>query len=153
MAIEIERKFLVADVEAALAAAVSSSEIAQGYLSPAPEATVRVRVRGERGYLTVKSKNRGIERNEWEYEIPADDARQMLRLSQTAVISKVRYLVPFGGLTWEVDVFSNPAGLVLAEVELPSAGCDVLLPPWLGREVSGDPAYFNSNLSSGLVIQ
>lgn len=149
MAVEIERKFLVADLEAALAGAVSKSEIAQGYLSPNPEATVRVRVRGERGYLTVKSKNRGIERNEWEYEIPVEDARQMLSLAQSAVVSKVRYLVPFGGLTWEVDVFSNPAGLVLAEVELPSADCEVQLPPWLGAEVSGNPAYFNSTLASG----
>lgn len=149
MAVEIERKFLVADLEAALAGAVSKSEIAQGYLSPNPEATVRVRVRGGRGYLTVKSKNRGIERNEWEYEIPVEDARQMLSLAQSAVVSKVRYLVPFGGLTWEIDVFSNPAGLVLAEVELPSVDCEVQLPPWLGAEVSGNPAYFNSTLASG----
>ncbi len=147
MAIEIERKFLVADVEAALAGAISSSEIAQGYLNPDPEATVRVRVRGNRGFLTVKSKNRGIERNEWEFEIPADDARRMLALSRTPVIHKVRHLVPFGGLTWEVDVFSNPAGLVLAEVELPSADAAIDLPPWLGPEVSSDPAYFNSNLA------
>lgn len=148
MALEIERKFLVADVAAAIAGATSASEIAQGYLNPDPEATVRVRVRGQRGFLTVKSKNRGIERNEWEYEIPADDARRMLQLSRTPVISKVRHLVPYGGLTWEVDVFSNPRGLVLAEVELPSADYEVLLPPWVGREVSGDPAYFNSNLAN-----
>ena len=148
MAIEIERKFLVADVDAALAGAISSSEIAQGYLSADPEATVRVRLRGDRGFLTVKSKNRGIERSEWEYEIPADDARGMLRLSRTPVISKVRHLVPYGGLTWEVDVFSNPQGLVLAEVELPTADYDVELPHWLGREVSADPAYFNSNLAN-----
>ena len=145
--LEIERKFLVSDPEAARAAAISETEIAQGYLSANPQATVRVRLRGNRGYLTVKSKNCGSVRNEWEYEIPADDARQMLRLAETAVLRKMRRLVPFGGLTWEVDFFSNPPGLILAEVELPRADYPVEFPAWVGKEVTDDPAYFNSAIA------
>ncbi len=145
--IEIERKFLVSDPEAAIASATSSTEIAQGYLNPDPECTVRVRTRGNRGYLTVKSKNRGIERGEWEYEIPVGDARELLKLSRTPVLHKVRYLLPVEGFTWEVDVFTNPAGLVLAEVELPTADAEPTLPAWVGEEVTGNPAYYNSNLA------
>jgi len=147
MAREIERKFLVADSAGAIAGAVSCGRIAQGYLSAAPEATVRVRVRDGRGYLTVKSPNRGAVRGEWEYEIPEADARELLELSQTGVIDKVRYIVPFGGRRWEVDVFERPAGVVLAEVELPSEDAPVELPPWVGREVTGDPQYYNSSLA------
>lgn len=151
--IEIERKFLIADLDAAVGAAVGSSEIAQGYLSTNPDATVRVRIRDNRGFITVKSKNHGIERGEWEYEIPATDARELLTLSQTPVLRKVRYLVPFEGFTWEVDVFSNPAGLVLAEVELPSADTEPPLPSWLGPEVTGNPAYYNSNLTQSTLMR
>lgn len=147
MALEIERKFLVADLEGALAGAVSSERIAQGYLSAAPEATVRVRVRGGRGWLTVKSPNRGAVRGEWEYEIPEADARELLALSQTGVIDKVRYIVPFGGRRWEVDVFERPAGVVLAEVELPQENEPVELPSWIGREVTGDSRFYNSSLA------
>lgn len=147
MGLEIERKFLVADLEAAIAAAESCEPIAQGYLSAAPEATVRVRLRGDSGYLTVKSKNCGVVRGEWEYEIPAAEARELLALSQTPVIEKLRYVVPHGGHKWEVDVFSRPAGIVVAEVELQSTETPVDLPPWVGREVTGDARYYNSSLS------
>ncbi len=144
---EIERKFIVADPDSAIAAAASSSHIVQGYLSPAPEATVRVRLRDDRGFLTVKSPNRGAERGEWEYEIPAADARELMALSQTPVIDKRRYLVPHDGLLWEVDVFTSPRELVLAEVELPEADFPVTLPSWIGEEVTSNPAYFNSTLA------
>lgn len=147
MAIEIERKFLVDDLDAALAGAVACERIAQGYLSADPDATVRVRIRGERGFLTVKSRNRGAERGEWEYEIPEADARELLALSRTPIVDKVRHRVPFGGFVWEVDVFSRPTGLVLAEVELPRADARLTLPDWVGREVTSDPRYFNSNLA------
>lgn len=147
MAIEIERKFLVDDLDAALAGSVACERIAQGYLSADPDATVRVRIRGERGFLTVKSRNRGAERGEWEYEIPEADVRELLALSRTPIVDKVRHRVPFGGLMWEVDVFSRPAGLVLAEVELPRADARITLPYWVGREVTSDPRYFNSNLA------
>lgn len=145
---EIERKFLVADPAAAIAAATSATHIVQGYLSPAPEATVRVRLRDNSGFLTVKSPNRGAERGEWEYEIPASDARELLALSRTPLIDKTRYLIPAGdGLTWEVDVFTSPRSLVLAEIELPEADFPVSLPVWLGAEVTSDPAYFNSSIA------
>lgn len=139
----------MADLNAAINAAVASTEIAQGYLSRNPEATVRVRVRDNRGFLTVKSKNHGLERGEWEYEIPAADARELLKLCQSPVLNKTRHIVPFEGYTWEVDVFSNPEIPPMAEVELPSADARPALPPWLGREVTGNPAYYNSNLGSG----
>lgn len=147
MGLEIERKFLVADVEAAVAVAESCRHIAQGYLSAAPDATVRVRLCGDCGYLTVKSRNRGAVRGEWEYVIPAADARELLELSQTPVVEKMRYVVSFCGRKWEVDVFSRPAGIVLAEVELEDADAPVTLPPWVGREVTGEPEYYNSSLS------
>lgn len=151
MSQEIERKFLVADPAAAFAAAVESSFIAQGYLSTRKEATVRLRLRNNRAYLTIKSPNRGAVRGEWEYEIPAEDARQMLSLCQTAVISKTRHIVPYEGHTWEVDEFHGPLSpLVLAEVELAADNEPVVLPPWLGKEVTTNPAYFNSTLAASL---
>lgn len=149
MAKEIERKFLVRDPEAARAAATGSRHIRQGYLSADPEATVRVRLADDRGYLTVKSRNRGAERDEWEYEIPARDAEEMLRLSRTPVIDKTRWLVPYGGHVWEVDEFRSPRQLIVAEVELGSADEKLELPAWVGEEVTGDPAYYNSNLARG----
>lgn len=147
MATEIERKFLVADVAAVLTASVGARHIVQGYLSVNPDATVRVRLIDDCGCITVKSRNRGAERGEWEYAVPARDAREMLELSQSRIIDKTRHLVPFGGRTWEVDVFHSHPGLVLAEVELPAADAEVTLPPWVGEEVTCNPAYFNSTLS------
>lgn len=152
MAVEIERKFLIADLRAAIAAATRSERIVQGYLSANPDATVRVRLKGERGYLTVKSRNSGAVRGEWEYEIPGADARELLALSQTPVIDKVRYFVSHGPLTWEVDVFSSPAGLAVAEVELPAADAELELPAWVGAEVTGDPRYYNSTISQSAGI-
>lgn len=149
MAIEIERKFMVDDMSFK-AVAVSSSRITQGYLSPSKEATVRVRIRDEHGYLTVKGPNDGAVRSEWEYEIPIADARQMLSLSRTRLLDKTRYIVPFEGHRWEVDEFHGElAGLVLAEVELPSVDTQVSLPPFVGHEVTGDSRYYNSTLALG----
>lgn len=147
MAIEIERKFLVADPAAAIAAAASSARIVQGYLSTNPDATVRVRIRGNSARLTVKSRNVGCRRGEWEYEIPVEDARELLALSVSAIIDKTRYVVPFGGHTWEVDIFESPVCPALAEVELADADESVALPSWLGEEVTSDPRYYNSSLA------
>lgn len=147
MAKEIERKFLVSDPLAAIATATSSHHIIQGYLSVNPDATVRIRLIDSEGRITVKSRNHGAERNEWEYPIPENDAKQMLSLSQSRVIDKTRYLVPYAGRTWEVDVFHSHPGLILAEVELPSIDSEVILPLWAGKEVTHDSAYFNSTLS------
>lgn len=163
MAKEIERKYLVTD-DSYLRLAVSSSQIVQGYISRAPEGTVRVRVRDNRGFITIKSLNDGIRRNEWEYEIPRSEAMEMLStVCRGSVIDKTRYLVPFEGYTWEVDVFHNvpdpaaadsehprpmPSLLRIAEVELESEAARPPLPPFVGKEVSDNPAYFNSALKT-----
>ncbi len=147
MAKEIERKFLVSGT-GWQAGATGFTDIAQGYLSADPDRTVRVRVRDGRGYLTVKSRNCGAVRGEWEYEIPAADARELLGLCTGRVIRKRRYTVPCAGRVWEVDVFGGcHEGLVLAEVELESADAPVELPPFVGEEVTTDPRYYNSVLS------
>lgn len=152
MSKEIERKFLVSG-DGFMSEATASHSIEQGYISRRPEGTVRVRVLDGRGYLTVKGITRGVTRREWEYEIPETDAREMLaEACDGAVLSKTRYVVPAsGGLRWEVDVFHSPeriAGLTLAEIELPAEDTPFERPAWLGREVSGDPAYYNSNLDA-----
>ena len=145
MAKEIERKYLVVS-QKYREIADSKAEIRQGYLSANPDATVRVRIYGDRGFLTVKSRNRGIERGEWEYEIPTADATAMLKLcQQKGLIEKTRYRVG----RWEIDEFHGRLqGLNVAEIELTSADEVVApLPSFIGREVSGDPRYYNSALS------
>ena len=125
----------------------SGERLQQGYLSTDPERTVRIRLVGERAWLTIKGRSIGASRLEFEYSIPAADARQLLTLCQSPLIDKTRHRVPFAGHTWEVDVFhGDNQGLVIAEVELEREGEDVQLPAWLGEEVTGDPAYYNSNL-------
>ncbi len=148
MGIEVERKFLVVG-DAWRAEVSSATRIVQGYLAQTATATVRVRVRGDRGYLTVKGASVGIERSEFEYEIPVPDAMAMLdTLAQGPVIDKVRHLVPVGQHTWEVDVFGGAnAPLVMAEVELADAAQDFVTPEWAGQEVSEDSRYFNVNLA------
>lgn len=147
MAKEIERKFIVTDAEAVRASAQRSVHISQGYLSVDPQRTVRVRVRDNRGFLTVKGLNHGAERSEWEYEISAADAREMLELAVGNIIDKTRYLVDFCGHLWEVDEFHSPVAMWVAEVELLQADEAVVLPPWVGEEVTGNPEYYNSNLT------
>lgn len=149
MSLEIERKFLVASDN--WRAAVSDSfELRQGYLNLEPERTVRVRIKREKGKLTIKGKSVGIVRPEFEYNIPKDDALAMLTLCEGKIIHKTRHLVLHGGLIWEVDVFhGDHAGLVLAEVELESAAQAVNLPDWVGEEVSTNSKYFNSFLAAG----
>lgn len=144
MAMEIERKFLVKD---GWQPKDAGSYIAQGYLSAEPARTVRVRVRGNQGYLTVKGKNDGICRAEFEYKVPLADAKAMLALCISPIIEKRRYMETYAGYCWEVDVFEGEnAGLRVAEVELPSADAPVQLPDWAGEEVSGDARYYNSSL-------
>lgn len=147
MAKEIERKFLVQS-NAYRAMSTGSVKIEQGYLNTDPERTVRVRVANQKAFITIKSKNEGNVRGEWEYEIPLSDARELLELC-TRRICKERFLVPCAdGLKWEIDEFHGALeGLVLAEIELPSADFGISLPPFIGREVSGDPTYYNSNLA------
>jgi adenylate cyclase len=142
---EIERKYLVrGDAWRELAQGV---RYRQGYLSTVKERTVRVRTVDDRGYLTIKGVTIGATRREFEYDIPADDAASLLELCEQPLVEKVRYKIPFGGLTWEVDEFEGAnQGLIVAECELSSEDQRIELPPWIGNEVTGDPRYFNSNL-------
>lgn len=146
MAFEIEHKYLVRN-SAYRDMAVASINILQGYLCRDPERTVRVRIRNNKGYLTVKGINSGDTRNEYEYEIPVDDASEMLRLCEAPILEKTRYLVNFKGFIWEVDEFHGKReGLVVAEIELPESDIKYELPSFIGENVTGDPAYYNSNL-------
>lgn len=146
MAYEIEHKYLVSD-DSYKQLAYDKVEIRQGYLNREPERTVRVRTKGHKGYLTVKGKNDGDVRLEFEFEVPYADALEMLQLCLPEIVEKTRYLVRYGNLTWEVDEFhGSRQGLTVAEVEIPSSGHDYELPPFVGKNVTGDPAYYNSNL-------
>lgn len=124
-------------------------EISQGYLSSDPDRTVRVRLWNESGYLTVKTRNIGAVRDEWEYEIPAADARAMLKAC-SSVLSKTRWIVTGSdGMRWEVDEFHGKLdGLIIAEIELPAEDTPFLLPGFAGKEVTGDAGYYNSNLAA-----
>jgi adenylate cyclase len=145
MAHEIERKFLVD--AARWNPTGPGSLFRQGYLSSVPERTVRVRLQGERGALTIKGLTTGVTRPEYEYDIPVADARALLDLCERPLIEKTRHVEVWEGTTWEIDVFAGDnAGLVVAEVELPAEDAPFARPPWLGREVSGDPRYYNANL-------
>lgn len=148
MAQEIERKFLVTG-DGWKALAESSSLLRQGYLSSNAKATVRVRSWDDaRAALTLKGKASGMTRAEYEYEVPMDDAREMLEMARPHVLEKRRHIVPFGGLTWEIDVFEGRhAGLTIAEVELDSEDQAVKLPDWVGTEVTDDERYYNASLS------
>ena len=143
---EIERKFLVAgDFRGEVA---GESRIMQGFLSSVPGRTVRVRVRGDKGYITVKGPAHGLTRFEWEKEISAVEAELLLRLCEPGLIDKIRCLVPAAdGHTWEVDVFhGDNEGLVVAEIELGAEDEPFERPAWLGEEVTGDRRYYNSCL-------
>ena len=143
---EIERKFLVKG--GFEKAALGCVHVVQGYLSSDPQRIVRVRLKGEKGYLTVKGPG-ALNRFEWEQEISADEAEALLSLAEPGIVDKTRYLVPAGDgrHTWEVDVFhGDNEGLVVAEIELSSEDDPFDRPDWLGEEVTGDPRYYNSSL-------
>ncbi len=148
MAREIERKFLVNEKKLSTEKLDAGEKIAQGYLSTDPEKTVRVRLKGGSGFLTVKGKTVGITRTEFEYKIPVDDARELLKLCEPNVLKKIRRKIEYAGHIWEIDFFEGRhEGLILAEVEIKSENEVVRLPEWIEREVSDDPQYFNSALS------
>lgn len=147
MAQEIERKFLVKGEFKS--EAYSQSHIVQGYISSARGRTVRVRIRDEKGYLTIKgaSNASGTSRYEWEKEIPLNEARELMRLCEPGIIDKTRYLVKSGRHTFEVDEFyGENQGLILAEVELTSEDEAFEKPQFIGEEVTGDRRYYNSTL-------
>lgn len=155
---EIERKFKVTgdfrpDV-------CRSYRICQGYLNSAPERTVRVRIKGDRGYITVKgiSSESGTSRYEWEKEIPAGEAADLLCICEQGIIDKTRHIVevdgPGGTNVFEIDEFhGDNEGLVIAEIELSHEDEDYVRPQWLGEEVTGDKRYYNSYLSCHPYIQ
>lgn len=145
---EIERKYLVAS-DSWRSGVIEAVRMVQGYLPTVGGTSVRVRVAGDRAFLTIKGATSGITRSEFEYPIPRADAEQILAtLALPGVIDKERHILRHGGRIWEVDVFAGDnTGLILAEVELPDAEAVVELPEWVGQEVSDDPRYFNSALS------
>ncbi len=149
MGVEIERKFLVVS-DSWKPHVVSATRIVQGYLAHTDTATVRVRVKGEKAYLTIKGTSTGISRSEYEYEIPVPEAESMLsEMAQGPVVDKVRHLIDVDGHTWELDVFAGDnAGLVMAEVELDADTEDFVVPDWAGLDVSDDARYYNVNLAS-----
>jgi adenylate cyclase len=147
MAMEIERKFLVVgDQWRSLA---SGTVYRQGYLLSNEQLTVRVRMAGDLGYLTIKGSSDGISRAEFEYAIPATDATELLdTLCERPLIEKTRYRIPYQGLVWEVDEFAGAnQGLIVAEVELIEPNQPILVPEWIGAEVSDNPRYFNACLA------
>lgn len=147
MSKEIERKFLVkGDYKPFV---TKATRITQGYLSSVPERTVRVRVKGDKGFITIKGigSESGASRYEWEKEIPVDEVNELLKICEPGVIDKTRYLVPAGKHTFEVDEFyGENEGLIVAEVELSSEDEAFETPDWLGQEVTGDVKYYNSML-------
>ena len=148
--IEIERKFLVKS-QAFKDEAFNKTHIKQGFLSTDKERTVRVRLKGEKGFLTIKgsSSNDGLSRFEWEKEISKEDAEQLFKLCKQGIIDKMRYEVKLGNHIFEIDeFFGDNEGLVLAEIELNTEDEAFEKPNWLGNEVTGDIRYYNSQLSN-----
>lgn len=145
---EIERKFLVLN-EDWRALATSAIPMRQGYLNNEKRCSVRVRISGDEAHLNIKGATIGAKRLEFEYPIPLEQASIMLdSLSAGPLIEKVRYLIPQGHLTWEIDVFSGDnAGLVVAEIELSDADEAFDIPTWIGEEVTHDTRYYNTRLS------
>lgn len=143
---EIERKFLIKGDF--MPHVTSQTYIEQGYVAKSDDLTLRIRTRDEQGYLTIKGRSNaaGMSRLEWEYEIPVEQARELLAFSK-GTIKKHRYLVPVGRHTFEVDRFyGENEGLIIAEVELESEDEQYPRPEWLGEEVTGDRRYYNSQL-------
>ncbi len=148
MGVEIERKFRVNLAEWQKIDTPHGNSLRQGYMIKEPEKTVRIRIANQQSFITIKGKTQGATRTEFEYEIPRNEAEQLLTDFCEDVISKIRYNIEFAGKLWEVDVFfGDNAGLIIAEIELDTEDEMFELPPWVGKEVTGDERYYNSNLS------
>ena len=146
MAYEIEHKYLVIN-DSFREMATGKVDIRQGYLNRNPDRTVRVRTMGNKGFLTVKSRNHGAKRLEFEYEIPGREAEEILKIAEPGIVEKTRWIVPFGGLIWEVDEFhGSQKGVIVAEVEIPELDHCYEKPPFIGQDITGNPDYYNSNL-------
>jgi len=146
MAIEIERKYLINLEE--LGHLENGLDIKQGYIQTKDNTVVRVRTKGTKAYLTIKGENVGASRLEFEYEIPFEEANEMLeKLCSKPIIDKTRYLIKYENHLWEVDIFyGDNQGLVIAEVELEDENEKIILPSWIKEEVTGDIKYYNNNL-------
>jgi len=147
MALEIERRFLVSN-DAWRASVARSTRITQGYLAITADAVIRVRIRDDDGYVTIKSRDGGLARDEFEYSIPLDDARSLLNLCGRRVLEKIRHEVPFAGYCWEIDEYLEPfEDLIVAEVELQSESDDPARPAWIGEEITHDKSFSNAALA------
>jgi len=145
---EIERKFLLKNTD--FLENLNGTRITQGYLTTDKERTVRVRIKGEKGFITIKGKSNdsGLSRYEWEKEIDLEEAQQLLLLCLPGVIDKTRYEIPIENHTWEIDIFHGENnGLTLAEIELQSETEPFSKPEWIDKEVTGDVRYYNSYIS------
>ncbi|MDP4201805.1 MAG: CYTH domain-containing protein [Bacteroidota bacterium] len=148
MPLEIERKFLVSGDFHSYT--TRTTYIMQGYLSSVPERTVRIRIKDDKAFITIKGKNNqsGVSRFEWEKEISIEEARELLFLCEPGIIEKKRHIIPNSSLFFEVDEFmGDNSGLIIAEIELPTEDTLFEKPSWLGREVTGDIRFYNSYLS------
>jgi len=147
MNIEIERKFLVNKKRWASLVKPLGIKCRQTYLSSNPDKVVRIRTLGEKGFITIKGKQKGLSRAEFEYEIPIEDANEMIDLFGTNIIDKTRYNIQYKNMLWEVDVFENSNnGLIVAEIELNHEDESFEKPEWIDKEVSNEIKYYNSNL-------
>jgi len=151
MALEIERRFRVAD-DAWRASVVRSTRITQGYLAITECAVIRVRIRDAAGYVTIKSRDGGLAREEFEYAIPVEDAGSLLELCGQRILEKIRHEVTHAGYCWEIDEYMQPfEDLIIAEVELQSEAEDPPRPPWIGEEITHDRNFSNAALAERVV--
>ena len=149
--LEIERKFLIVETLWDKQVKNGYAEITQGYVLNSIEKSVRIRINDDRAFLTINGPTKGISRAEYEYEIPKIEGEEMILSLSLKVLKKRRYEILFEGKVWEVDVFKNELeGLILAEIELESEDEKIILPNWVGEEVSYDAQYYNTNLINRL---
>lgn len=148
--LEIERKYLLETMDWKKEIIQSITNIKQAYLFEDQCKSVRIRVRSDKAYMTIKM-GRGVTRNEFEYSIPVDDAEEMIEKASLLCLEKDRYVIQYQDAAWEIDVFKGKyEGLVLAEIELSDENQVIQLPKWIGTEVTNDPAYLNVNLFKNL---
>ncbi len=148
--LEIERKYLMKSMDWKSEIIQSITNIKQAYLFEDLDKSVRIRIRGDQAFLTIKM-GKGVTRNEFEYLIPVNDAEEMIEKAALLCLEKERYVIQYKGKDWEIDVFKGKyQGLVLAEIELANENDQIELPSWIGEEVTNDPTYLNVNLFKGL---
>jgi adenylate cyclase len=144
---EIERKYLIEREDLSFLQLIEGEKIKQAYIQNENSRTVRVRTKGEKAFLTVKIGNESLSRDEFEYQIPVQDALSMMEILQLKVLSKTRYEINFENHLWEVDVFEGKLdGLIIAEIELKAEDESFITPPWVGTEVTNDSSYLNAKL-------